>query len=285
MGVIVAVAAGWAVFMAGRALAVRQDAGLRAGLAAVAAHSQVLDRRAARGWLARIGSSRLARRLGREARLRTQWDLAGQPGSLDGIFGLRLVVASLGCAIGLLASITSPTALMLVPILVLIGIRAPEIVLGRLGRRRRESIATHVPDLVELLLSTTEAGLNPLIAFQRSADVLTGPLGVELRHAARLIDLGLPWRKALDDLAMRSQVPSLRRLVVGLARSNRLGTAVGSTLRGVAAGLRAERRARAEELARRAPVKMLFPLVFLILPAFLLLTVGPVVLATIRSLR
>ena len=80
-------------------------------------------------------------------------------------------------------------------------------------------------------------------------------------------------------------VAPLRRLAVSLGRSQRLGTSVGSTLRSVAEDLRADRRARAEEAARRAPVKMLFPLVFLILPAFLLLTVGPVVLATVRSLH
>src|SRR5438128_2368627 len=74
-------------------------------------------------------------------------------------------------------------------------------------------------------------------------------------------------------------------LAIALGRSARLGTTIGSTLRSVAVDLRGERRARAEELARRAPIKMLFPLVFLILPAFLLLTVGPVVLAMLRSLH
>ena len=69
------------------------------------------------------------------------------------------------------------------------------------------------------------------------------------------------------------------------APNKRLGTSLGSTLRSVAEDLRGERRARAEELARRAPIKMLFPLVFLILPAFLLLTVGPVLVATLRSLH
>jgi tight adherence protein C len=74
-------------------------------------------------------------------------------------------------------------------------------------------------------------------------------------------------------------------LASALGRAHRLGTSPRAALRGIATELRAERRARAEELARRAPVKMLFPLVLLILPAFLLLTVGPVLLATIRSLH
>ena len=86
-------------------------------------------------------------------------------------------------------------------------------------------------------------------------------------------------------MVVRSEVPSLRALAAALSRSQQLGTVLGSTLRRVAENLRREQRARAEEAARKAPIKMLFPLVFLILPAFLLLTVGPVVLATIRSLH
>jgi tight adherence protein C len=142
-----------------------------------------------------------------------------------------------------------------------------------------------IPDLVEVLVATSEAGLAPAVALSRSATVLHGPLAQELERAAGEIELGVPWRVALQHLVARTDVPSLRRLVAALARSNRLGGAVRAALRGVAADLRAARRLRSEELARRAPVKMLFPLVFLILPAFLLLTVGPVVLATLRSLQ
>lgn len=163
--------------------------------------------------------------------------------------------------------------------------RAPDFALARRARSRQADIERRVPDLVELLVATTEAGLAPAVAFRRSAEVLVGPLGEELRLAVDEIDLGLPWREAMARLVGRTDVPSLARLVSTLARSNRLGTSVRTTLRSVADDLRAERRARAEEAARRAPVKMLFPLVFLILPAFLLLTVGPVVLATVHSLR
>ena len=91
--------------------------------------------------------------------------------------------------------------------------------------------------------------------------------------------------RAIERMVTRTEVPSLRALAAAVFRSQQLGTVLGTTLRRVAEDLRRERRTRAEEAARKAPIKMLFPLVFLILPAFLLLTVGPVVLATIRSLR
>jgi tight adherence protein C len=268
-------------------LAVRRDFCLQARLSAVASgppHA-ALPPRPRRRLPERIGATTLAQRLGREERLQVAWDLAGRPGSFEAVLGWRLLNASVAFGIGLGLGLALLPALLFAPFFAVAAIRGQEIALARLARRRRKDIAAHVPDLVELLVSTTEAGLNPLIAFQRSAEVLTGPLGSELRIAARQIELGLPWKSALDQLATRTQIPALRRLVVALARSSRLGTAVGSTLRNVASELRGERRARAEELARRAPIKMLFPLVFLILPAFLLLTVGPVVLATLHSLH
>jgi len=161
----------------------------------------------------------------------------------------------------------------------------PDLLLARTGRSRQSLMELRVPDLVELLVATTEAGLAPPVALRRSADVVGGPLGEELRRSVAEIGLGVPWRAAMDRMVARTEVASLRRLVEALARSNRLGTSVRGTLRAVSDELRTERRTRAEEAARRAPVKMLFPLVFLILPAFLLLTVGPVVLATVHSLR
>jgi pilus assembly protein TadC len=155
----------------------------------------------------------------------------------------------------------------------------------RSDHRRQAAIDRQALDFVELLLAATEAGLPPAIAVERSAAMTSGFLGEELLVAARQIALGLGWRAALEQVVARTGSPALRRLTRSLARAHRLGTSPRQSLRSIAHELRLERRARAEEIARRAPVKMLFPLVLLILPAFLLLTVGPVLLATIQSLR
>jgi tight adherence protein C len=163
--------------------------------------------------------------------------------------------------------------------------RFPDFALARLARRRQARIAAQVPDLADLLLATTRSGMTAPMAFRRSAEALSGPLAEELVSAIRQIELGIPWRAALDQVVRRVDDAALRRLASALGRTQRLGTSVTGALRTVADDLRAERRTLAEERARRAPVKMLFPLVFLILPAFILLTVGPVVLATLRSLR
>jgi tight adherence protein C len=236
--------------------------------------------------LARFGRSRVALALGDPGRLGRRLELAGVTASRDSILGLRAGAVLLAIAMCLVvAGNGAPLALAAAPLLVACAIRVPELVLARMGKRRQERISARVPDLVELLVATTRAGLSPAVAFRRSADVLRGPLADEVSRCVREIDLGVPWTRTLGALVERTDVAPLRRLAVSLGRSQRLGTSVASTLRSVAEDLRADRRARAEEAARRAPVKMLFPLVFLILPAFLLLTVGPVVLATVRSLH
>jgi tight adherence protein C len=236
-------------------------------------------------FVAWIGSTRLARGLCRFDRIGRRYDLAGRPLTPETIIGIKFLVPVICGSLGFVAGFPLGVAALLATALSCATARVPDIALARMASRRQAQIADRVPDLVELLVATTEAGLTPMIAFRRSVNVVSGPLGEELCEAGRQIDLGASWRNATELLAERTDIPSLRRLSMALTRSQRLGTTVGSALRSLADDLRSERRARAEELARRAPVKMLFPLVFLILPAFLLLTVGPVVLATVRSLR
>jgi tight adherence protein C len=217
--------------------------------------------------------------------LRHRLDEAGNPWALEVVQGWRVVLSAGGVMACLLLAFAFPPVVLLTLPVGATAYRCPDLIVAGMAKRRRACIAAQVPDLGELLLATTRAGLSPPVAFRRSADVLTGPLGDELHEALRKVDLGHPWRSAMGELAERVGDPSLRRLLSALGRTQRLGTSVVGALRTVMEDLRSERRTQAEERARRAPVKMLFPLVFLILPAFLLLTVGPVVLATIRSLR
>jgi tight adherence protein C len=217
--------------------------------------------------------------------LRRRLELAGRPWRLERVLGAKLLLT--GCAIALCLALT-PLVRMAALVSVPVGVaafRSPEFVMARLAKRRQARIAAQVPDLGELLLAATQAGLTPPVAFRRAAEVLEGPLANEMGMALRQIEMGVPWREALDTVSARVDDPSLRRVVSTFSRTQRLGTSVTASLRSATDDLRSERRALAEERARRAPVKMLFPLVFLILPAFLLLTVGPVVLATIRSFR
>ena len=230
-----------------------------------------------------VGKTAIANRLASD-RLKARLTLSGSQWSIRLVLGLRVV--SLIVPPAICGLIFGPvTGLLLGLGLAVLLSLAPGFALARLVKRRRRVIEARVPDLVELLVATTESGLSPPIALRRSGQVMAGPLGEELARTVQKMDLGAPWREALQGMVERTDVPSLRRLVAALVRSHRLGTPVRQALRTIAEDLRAERSAAAQEHARRAPVQMLFPLVFLILPAFLLLTVGPVMLATIRSLH
>ena len=141
-----------------------------------------------------------------------------------------------------------------------------------------------VPQLLDLLAAASSAGLSGQLALRRAVDALGGPLGGELSAVLQAIDLGARWREELARCAERLQLPDLRRTVMALSRTETLGASLAESTAELAASVRAARRTAVTERARTAPVKMLFPLVFLVLPAFLLLTVVPVLLTTVQSI-
>ena len=166
----------------------------------------------------------------------------------------------------------------------------PAVETTRRGRTRRDrrarSKALHadVPQLLDLLAAGSTAGLSAEASFRQAVSCVRGPLGEDLSEVMRSVDLGVPWREALAAHVERTGDPDLARTVAVLARTEALGVPLRDATRELAAAVRDARRAATLERARTAPVKMLFPLVFLILPAFLLLTVVPVLITTVRSI-
>ena len=142
-----------------------------------------------------------------------------------------------------------------------------------------------MPQFLDLLAAGSTAGLSAELSFRRSVASLRGPLSNALGDVIRAMDLGTPWRQALASYATASGDADLRRTVAVLARTETLGVPLSEATRELARTVREARRAGTLERARTAPVKMLFPLVFLILPAFLLLTVVPVLITTVRSIN
>jgi tight adherence protein C len=156
---------------------------------------------------------------------------------------------------------------------------------GRRDRRARsKALQADVPQLLDLLAAGSTAGLSAEASFRQAVSCLQGPLGEDLGAVMRSVDLGVPWREALAAHVERTGDPDLARTVAVLARTEALGVPLRDATRELAAAVRDARRAATLERARTAPVKMLFPLVFLILPAFLLLTVVPVLITTVRSI-
>ena len=166
----------------------------------------------------------------------------------------------------------------------LIAWRIPDLALARLARRALAATDREIPVLLDLLAVATSAGLPPQLAFRRAVEAATGPLAEELRSVLEASDLGGRWRDELIVVGDRLGLPDLRRLLGALARTDSLGSSLAEEVGHLASDVREVRRAAAAQRARTAPVKMLFPLVFLVLPAFLLLTVVPVLLTTVRSI-
>jgi tight adherence protein C len=166
----------------------------------------------------------------------------------------------------------------------LAGWRLPDFALARQARAVRARSQAAIPELLDLVAVSVTAGLTPRLALDRAGAALSGPLAAELEEARRSVELGQSWAEVLRRTAERLDLRDLRRLSSTLERSARLGAPVAERLRGLAREVRAERRAREEERARRAPVTMLFPLVFLILPAFVLAAVVPTILVATRGI-
>jgi pilus assembly protein TadC len=198
------------------------------------------------------------------------------------LVGAAAVLAVVPC-VGLLLS--PPPVSMLAPAPVVVALRLPRIVRGRAAARRAAEIDAELPQFLDALAAASTAGLAAPLALRRATEVVRGQLHEELVSVVRASDLGSRWRDELRQLADRADLPDLRRAVSMLTRTETLGASLSTSTIELAERVRAGRRQRMTERARTAPVKMLFPLVFLVLPAFLLLTVVPVLLTTMQSIR
>jgi tight adherence protein C len=175
--------------------------------------------------------------------------------------------------------------LVAVPLAIVLAVTVRRFARHRAASRRRRAMDGEVPLLLDLLAAGSAAGLSAVTGLERAVPALRGPLGVELRSSIDAVRLGARWREELASMGERLDLPDLRRTVAVVTRTETLGSSLSSATSELAADVRSKRRTEVAERARSAPVKMLFPLVFLILPAFLLLTVVPVLLTTMRSIR
>jgi tight adherence protein C len=152
---------------------------------------------------------------------------------------------------------------------------APSVVVSRRGAERLEQVDDGLPELIDLLVVTVEAGVGFSSALRMAAERVDGPLGDEVRLTIQQQDLGLSTLEALEGWLGRCDTPAVRAFVQAMVQGDRLGVSVGHILRNLAEEMRKRRRQRAEERAQKAPIKMLFPLVFLIFPALFIVVLGP----------
>lgn len=229
----------------------------------------------------------LGRRVaGRDApeRVRHKLDLAGNPvgwtvdryltGTILGAIG-GLVVAAL---VALLLGPAVPVVVLLLGAGLVAGFFAPSMYLYQVGYERAERIRRELPDAIDLLTISVEAGLGFDAAVQQVARNTTGPLADELARVLREMQLGQSRAASLRSLAARTTVPELRTFVGAMVQADSLGIPIAQVLRVQSREIRVKRRQRAEERAQKVPVKITVPLIFCILPCLFVVVMGPAAL-------
>lgn len=159
-----------------------------------------------------------------------------------------------------------------------LGAYGPRIwLLGRIKRRQKE-IWKSLPDAFDLITASVEAGLGVDAAFNRVIEKVDGPFAEELTRTMREITMGRSRRDAFLDMADRTGVEELRQLINSIVQAETMGISIGGVIRVQTGVIRTKRRQRAEEQAFKAPIKMVFPLVFFIFPAIMVVIGGPAVI-------
>lgn len=166
-----------------------------------------------------------------------------------------------------------------------VGWYGPDFYLNAKGRERRQMIERSLPDVLDLLTVSVEAGLGFDGALLKVVEKGKGPLAEEFGLTLQEIRMGKPRAEALRDLSSRTGVHDLATFTGAVILADQLGLSIGNVLRLQAEQMRRKRRQRAEEQAMKAPVKMLLPMVFFIFPAIFVVLLGPAVIRIANYFR
>jgi tight adherence protein C len=150
-------------------------------------------------------------------------------------------------------------------------------------RKRMELIDKQMPDMIDLLVVTIEAGLGILASMRVASESMSDPLGQELRLTLQEQRMGLSVGQAIESLGRRCDAANMRMFVRAITQGERLGVSIGTTMRNLSVEMRKRRRAMAEERAQKMPIKMLFPLIFFIFPALFIVILTPMVISIAQA--
>ena len=219
------------------------------------------------------------------AKIDAKLEKAGYPGGLRGAdwVGVKILAligfAVLGFLLGLLLGGGAIIVALLFTIVgAALGYMAPEFWLGRKIRARAFQMVLQMPDALDLLTISVEAGLGFDAALAKVVEKMEGPLVDEFRQALAEVRMGRPRREALRDVANRADAQSVSNFIGAIVQAEQLGVPIAKVLQIQSNQLRIERRQRAEEAAAKAPVKMLFPMVGCIFPTIFIVILGPAVI-------
>lgn len=195
--------------------------------------------------------------------------------TVERMLGYKAGAAVIGFLLGLLATPGSVPLLLWAVFVAIAASFIPDVVLSSRATARQNLIARALPESLDLLALTVEAGLGFEQAIEVVVDNTDGPLAGDLTRMLREIELGVPRREALANLRDRSDVSDLSSFVVALVQSDQMGISLGDVLKTQAAQVRLKRRQRAKEQAGKTPVKIMFPVVLGVFPALFVVTIGP----------
>jgi tight adherence protein C len=218
-------------------------------------------------------------------KLQYRLDIAGNPPSWDvnrilGIKALSLLVLGVLTFLYVIAAFDLPLirVFVITAIAGAIGFVLPNVLLFNAGQKREEQMQRALPDALDLMTISVEAGLGFDAALQRVARETTGPLAAEFARLTQEMQLGSGRTEAMRNMADRSTLKDLKSFALAMVQADSFGIPIGRVLRVQAQEMRVRRRQLAEEKAQRVPVKILFPLVFFILPSLFIVVLGPVVI-------
>ncbi len=220
---------------------------------------------------------------GMVAKVDAKLQRAGYPGGLRGAdwIGVKLLAligfAVLFFVLALLLTGSPVVGLFFVVVGAAVGYLAPEFWLGKKGRARSMEMTLQLPDALDLLTISVEAGLGFDAALAKVVEKMEGPLVDEFRQALAEVRMGRVRREALRDVADRADAQPVSNFIGAIIQAEQLGVPIAKVLQIQSNQLRIERRQRAEEAAAKAPVKMLFPMVGCIFPTIFIVILGPAV--------
>jgi tight adherence protein C len=222
-------------------------------------------------------------------RLDQELEYAGSPSGWDGqrllalkwltAAGLPFLVVALLSWLGFQVT----TAMILGLLSIAIGYYLPEWLLRSRSARRQDEIRRTLPDALDLLSITVQAGLGFDAAVEKVSTEMRGPLGDELYRVVQEVRLGKSRGEALRDLASRTTVEGLKAFVMAMVQAEIFGISISRVLELQAEEMRVRRRQRAEEQAQKLPVKIVFPLILCIFPALMVVLVGPAAISIYQN--
>jgi len=220
---------------------------------------------------------------------RHKLEMAGNPNNWSpaqfvGVRGLAaLLLGGLTFTLTMLSTVAPLQRILFVLVMILLGFMLPSIWLSRRIRRRQNEIVKTLPDAIDLLTISVEAGLPFDGAMQRVADKWDNEISRAFGRVLTELRVGKSRRDALRDMSDRADVPDVTSFVAALVQADQLGISIAKVLRIQSEQMRIKRRQRAEEKAHQAPVKMLIPMTFLIFPSIWIVIIGPAIIILKRS--